>query len=98
MISFEEVSLRKLTVLEGRCMVRVIRVATGEKLTAAICPGCWNDRTRRRVLAEKLERMGLTVAHYDDFLDGKYKRNSLHAPVCPYNPRRQHRPSVWHKR
>ena len=90
-MAFEEINLRKLTVLEGRCMVRVIRVATGEKLTAAMCPGCWNDRSRRKVLTVNLERMGLTVAHYNDFLDGKYQRKSPHAPLCPYDPQKRDR-------
>ena len=50
---------RKLAVNEGRAMIRVRNRKTKEPATIGVCPGCWNDKTRREVLLKKLIKMNL---------------------------------------
>jgi hypothetical protein len=69
---------------EGRAMVRVVRMGTGEHTTAGVCPGCWNSPRRRPALIAKLAGEGLSVAHPADAVDGVYKPHSAHAPECPW--------------
>ena len=75
---------REAAVREGRAMVRVRRVRTGELATAGVCPACWNTRERRHLLSAQLEKRGLVVAHPADRLDGAYRPQSAHAPGCPW--------------
>lgn len=65
-------------------MIRVRRRATGELLTAGVCPACWNIRERRRDLLRQLAKMGLEVAHRQDLLEGTYRPGKEHAPGCRY--------------
>ncbi len=75
---------RKEAVRDGRAMVRVHRVLTGELATAGVCPACWNSRERRPVLAARLEKQGLVVADAADRIDGTYQPLGAHAPGCPW--------------
>jgi hypothetical protein len=75
---------RKEAVREGRAMVRVRRVRTGELATAGVCPACWNSRERRPVLVARLENEGLVVADAADGIDGDYRLFAAHAPGCPW--------------
>ena len=75
---------REAAVQEGRAMVRVRRVRTGELVTAGVCPACWNSRERRPVLSAQLEKKGLVAAHAADRVDGAYKPRGTHAPGCPW--------------
>lgn len=76
-------SLRKIVVSQGRGMVRVRWIDTHDLLTAAVCPGCWNDPERRFVLLKKMEKMGVEPVHKDDLIDGVY-RQKQHSPECPF--------------
>ena len=75
---------RKLAVKEGRAMVRVRYKDNHELTTIAVCPGCWNIRSRREVLLVRLGKMGLEVVFKDDRLNGVYRYEKVHAPGCPY--------------
>jgi hypothetical protein len=75
---------REAAVREGRAMVRVRRVRTGELATAGVCPACWNTRERRSLLSAQLEKQGLVVSHAADRVDGTYRPRSAHAPGCPW--------------
>ena len=75
---------RKEAVRDGRAMVRVRRVRTGELATAGVCPACWSSRERRPVLAARLEAEGLVVADAADRIDGAYQPLGTHAPGCPW--------------
>jgi hypothetical protein len=76
---------RKFAVLQGRAMVRVRRLASGELATAGVCPACWNIPERRRMLLVQLAKMGLEVAHRDDRAEGTYRPGKPHAPGCRYS-------------
>jgi hypothetical protein len=75
---------REEAVREGRAMVRVRRVRTGELATAGVCPACWNLRARRPALVARLEKEGLVVADAADRIDGAYLPLVTHAPGCPW--------------
>ena len=65
-------------------MVRVRRAGGSEKVTAAVCPGCWNSPVRRPALIAQLAREGLEVADPADGVDGRYRQRSPHASGCPW--------------
>lgn len=76
---------RYFAVREGRAMVRVRSLKTGENATIGVCPACWNIRERRLVLLIQLKKMGYEVAYRDDRLEGRYRtEGKLHAPLCRY--------------
>ena len=75
---------RKLAVEDGRAMIRVRYKDTHDPATVAVCPGCWNIRSRREALLKKLDKMGLEVVFKDDRLKGVYRFGKVHAPNCPY--------------
>lgn len=81
-------SLRKKVIDQGRGMVRVRRIEDRELLTAAVCPGCWNEPARRRALLRRMERLGVEPMQRDDLLEGVYHSGEAHAPECRYNPDR----------
>ena len=74
--------VRKIIIGQGRGMVRVRWIDTHELLTAAVCPGCWNDAERRFVLLKKMEKLGVEPVHKGDLIDGVY-RQKKHSPECP---------------
>jgi len=69
-------------------MVRVRRVEDRALLTAAVCPGCWNEPERRRVLLRRMERLGVEPVHRDDLIGGEYIEGETHAPECRHDPDR----------
>jgi hypothetical protein len=75
---------REKAVNEGRAMVRVRYKGTHDRATIGVCPGCWNNKTRREILLIKLKKMGLEVVHKNDSLEGVYITGKKHAPACPY--------------
>ncbi len=77
-------NLRKETVQEGRCMVRVRYPSSGKSSTATMCPACWNNRPRRESLLQEMTQMGVTPVHSKDLLDGNYDTGENHSPRCPY--------------
>ncbi|MDH5680841.1 MAG: hypothetical protein OEZ36_04585 [Spirochaetota bacterium] len=77
-------NLRKHLIDQGRGMLRVKYLDTGELSTAAICPGCWNSPERRKTLIQKLKSLGVCPAHKRDFLTGDYDKTKSHSPGCPY--------------
>lgn len=64
-------------------MVRVRRIGTRELLTAAMCPGCWNNPQRRRALLRIMASKGVEPADRNDRADGMYLKGQKHAPRCP---------------
>ncbi|MCK4906349.1 MAG: hypothetical protein KAS64_02300 [Spirochaetes bacterium] len=84
---------RKKVISEGRGMIRVRYLDDGELSTAAICPGCWNTPSRRRVLIKKLKHMGVEPVHKDDLENGVY-REKEHAPECPHKNEKN---NAWEK-
>ncbi len=84
--------IRKHAVEQGRSMIRVRYIKSGDPATVGVCPGCWNIKERRKVLLFKLQKMGLEVVHKNDTLEGVYNYEKEHAPLCPY---RKVAPDPW---
>lgn len=78
--------LRQSVIKQGRGMVRVKYNDTGELVTAAVCPGCWNDSNRRHILLKQMDKMGVIPVHKHDLIDGFY-REKKHFDECPYKKR-----------
>jgi hypothetical protein len=77
--------LRKQAIDEGRAMVHVRSLKSGEPATIGVCPACWNIKKRRKVLLAKLKSMGYAVQHKADLLNGAYSSGKSHAPRCPFS-------------
>jgi hypothetical protein len=75
---------REAVVQEGRAIIRVRRVRTGQLAAVGVCPGCWNSRVRRQALLRGLAKRGLMVVHGDDAATGSYRDGGAHAPRCPW--------------
>src|SRR3972149_7336647 len=81
----ELMTLRKFGVKQGRAMVRVRTIATGDLATAGMCPVCFNLKKRREALLIRLKKLGYEVVHRDDRLDGIYRPGKSHAPGCRFS-------------
>jgi len=81
-MSSDHAKPRKLAVAEGRAMVRVRKLCSGDLATIGVCPACWNIKERRRDLLIQLKKMQLEVVHKDDRMDGVYRPGRKHAPGC----------------
>ena len=75
--------VRKAVVKQGRGMIRVRYKDTGALVTAAVCPGCWNDADRRFVLLKQMDKMSVEPVHKHDLIDGVY-RDKKHFEGCPH--------------
>lgn len=91
-LQYERLSLRSLAIRQGRAMVRVKNLLTGELATIGVCPACFNLRERRDSLLLQLRRLGYEVAYKEDALNGLFGPNSQHAPGCKYA---QKQTKVW---
>lgn len=76
---------RKIAVREGRAMVRVRKIKTGDLATIGVCPACWNIKSRRRDLLVQLKKMDLETVHREDLLGGTYRPGKEHAPGCRHS-------------
>ncbi len=83
-----QLSDREVAVGEGRAIVRVRRKESGTLLSAAVCPGCWNEARRRAVLLRRMALMGVEPVHLDDLDGGVYIKGRMHSFHCRYNPDR----------
>lgn len=81
-------TLRKVVIDEGRGMVRVRFKESRDCITAAVCPGCWNDPKRREKLISRMNLMGVEPVHKDDLVNGVYRKGKKHSPKCRHNPDR----------
>lgn len=77
--------VRKEVIAEGRAMIRVIYRDTKEITTAAVCPGCWNSKSRRFTLIKRMDLLNVQVVSKNDKVDGVYLKNQKHVLECPYN-------------
>jgi len=87
-----QLSLRAFAVKQGRAMVRVKNILTGELATIAVCPACFNLRERRAKLLFQLRHLGYQVAYQKDDVDGLFRLPSQHAPGCKYG---QNQTKIW---
>ncbi|MBN1500884.1 MAG: hypothetical protein JW982_12045 [Spirochaetes bacterium] len=79
------VELRQNAVADGRAMIAVIYRDTKEFSTAAVCPACWNDRSRRFTLLKHMEKLNVQVISKEDKIDGVYLKGKKHILTCKYN-------------
>lgn len=80
----KDISLRKQAATTGRCNIAVRRILDKERMTAAVCPGCWNSTGRRKRLLQDLKKLGVVVRYAADRAEGTYIKGAVHLSECPY--------------